>query len=132
MSRLDLLRFSAIGAAFWAAGVVLVRLWGEAMFDGGALHATVFALAVPAAPACLWLAARATRRPLRAMLAPAVVMCCVAMLGDGAAIALETGVYGLADDDLAHLGAYLLWFFLCTLASALAFSRGRAGPAASA
>lgn len=101
--------FIAIGAAFWLGFALVVNLFGDLMFDRGAIHVIAFLAAPPIVFAALWIVARLTATPLGEMTVPAAIMTAAATILDGAAITLAPGLYGGVGPALAPGAAWILW-----------------------
>ncbi|MEM6538524.1 MAG: hypothetical protein AAF742_04500 [Pseudomonadota bacterium] len=122
MTSRDIAMFLIIGAVFWFAAAIVVRLVGPATFGGGLPHVFVYLACLPGGFISTWAIAKLARFPLDAMVGPMVIMLLIAMFLDGFALVWVPQLYGGAE-VAAQGGAAILWGAACFLIAAIAFAR---------
>lgn len=100
---------AVLGAVFWLAFALLVRVMEPVGLLQGAARAVVFALAVPGTLGLIWGIGRVMRYPAARMVEAVGIITGVAIILDGLAFGFFPGLYGQAASHQVAGAGLILW-----------------------
>lgn len=110
MKRTHPLIFVALGIAFWATGVLVVRLGGETIFgENSPWLGLAFVLAVPLLLTSMYLTRLVTRLDWHEFVGPMGIMTFSAVFLDGLVLAWYHPLYAASYEVALHGAAWILW-----------------------
>ena len=119
----------AVGLAAWTLGLAVIRLFGDALFDGGIRQALFTAAQFAVPPLVMPPLARWLDRTQHELVVPSVLIAMPAMLMDAVAVGW-TDWYASSADHRVATGSVLLFAFWSLLFWALVWHRPATGVAA--
>ncbi len=114
------------GIGGWFVALLVIRIFGPAMFDQGIRHVVFLCIACLIGWPTLWIAAKILERPQSDMVAPVVCFTLAAMLCDGLALNFAPWAYGPVGLHTGFAGGTILFGAAGGILIAVALARGKA------